>query len=73
VIDGGEMHHRPRYANRPKLGLLLGVGPGSDAEDIEITTTIWSRTARNLNSRMAFTALADRTAQEVANEIALVA
>jgi multimeric flavodoxin WrbA len=73
LVDAGEMHHRPRYAHYPDFGLLLGVGSDTDAEDIEITTAIWKRTARNLKSRLVFAAVADRTAREVANEIALVA
>jgi multimeric flavodoxin WrbA len=73
VIEGGEAHHRSRYAHYPKFGLLLGADRGSDAEDIEITTAIWKRTARNLKSRMAFTAVADRAPEEVADEIALLA
>jgi len=73
LIEGGEMHHLPRYAKYPLFGLLLGAGNDSDAEDYEITTAMWSRTARNLKSRMAFTALSNRSAEEVADEIALVA
>ena len=73
LIEGEEMHHRSRYAKYPLFGLLLGVGIDSDAEDYEITTAMWSRTARNLKSCMAFTALSNRSAEEVADEIALVA
>jgi multimeric flavodoxin WrbA len=73
VIEGGEAHHRARYASYPKFGLLLGVGGGSDAEDIEITTAMWKRMARNMKSSMVFTAVANRAPEEVADEIALVA
>jgi hypothetical protein len=73
VIEGGEAHHRARYARYPKFGLLLGAGGDSDAEDIEITTAMWTRMARNLKSRMVFTAVAGRVPEEVADEIALVA
>jgi len=73
VMEGGEVHHRARYAHYPKLGLLLGVGSDSDAEDIEITQAMWTRMARNLKSRMVFTAETNRSAEEVADEIALVA
>lgn len=73
VIDSGEVHHRARYTHYPKFGLLMGAGSDSDAEDIEITNAMWSRTARNLKSRMAYTAVANRSAEEVADEIALVA
>jgi multimeric flavodoxin WrbA len=73
VIQGGEAHHRARYARYPRFGLLLGAGGNSDAEDIEITTAIWSRMARNMKSSMVFTAVTSRTPEEVADEIALVA
>jgi multimeric flavodoxin WrbA len=73
IVQGGEVHHRARYAKYPAYGLLLGAGSDCDAEDIEIVTALWRRTARNLKSRLAFTAVADRPAQEVADELALVA
>jgi multimeric flavodoxin WrbA len=73
VIEGGEAHHRARYARYPKFGLLLGADGGSDAEDIEITTAMWKRMARNMKSSMVFAAVANRAPEEVADEIALVA
>jgi len=73
VVEGGEIHHRARYAHYPRLGLLVGAGPDTDAEDIEITTTMWARMARDMKSRLAFAAVADRAAEEVADELALAA
>jgi len=73
VVEGGELHHRARYAHYPRMALLLSPDAGTDTEDIEITTTIWARTARNLKSRLAFTAVADGSAEEMADEIALAA
>lgn len=73
IVEDGEVHHRARYAHYPKFGLLLGAGSDSDAEDIEITSALWARTARNMKSSIVFTAVSDRSAKEVANEIALVA
>ncbi len=73
VVEGGEVHHRARYAHYPEFGLLLGADADTDAEDIEITTTMWSRMARNMKSRLAFTAVANRSAEEVADELARVA
>ncbi len=73
VVEGGELHHRARYAHYPLMGLLLQAGEDADAEDVAITTALWGRTARNLKSRLAFTALADRSAEEVADALALVA
>jgi multimeric flavodoxin WrbA len=77
LVEGGEMHHRARYASYPEIGLLLGAGEDTDAEDIEITTAMWSRMARNMKSRLVFTSVVDRianrTAEEVANEISAAA
>jgi multimeric flavodoxin WrbA len=69
VIEGGEVHHLQRYAKRPLYGLLLGAESDTDAEDIEITTAMWSRLARNLDTRLVFTAIAERSAEEVAHEL----
>ncbi len=73
IVEGGEVHHRARYAHYPAMALLLSAGADTDAEDIEITTTMWGRTARNMKSRLAFIAVANRSAEEVADELALVA
>jgi multimeric flavodoxin WrbA len=73
TIQGGEMHHRARYDHYPRIGLLLSPGADTDAEDLQITECMWSRTARNMKSRLVFTAVADRTAEEVADGLAAVA
>jgi hypothetical protein len=73
VVEGGEIHHRARYAHYPVFALLLGAGSDSDAEDVEITRTMWARMARNMKSRLAWTAVAERNAEEVADELARVA
>jgi multimeric flavodoxin WrbA len=73
VIEDGEVHHRARYKRYPELGLLLGAGGDTDAEDIEIITAMWKRFARNLKSRLAVTAVSNRAAQEVADEFAAIA
>ena len=77
VVESGETHHRARYARYPEFGLLLGTGDDSDAEDIEIATSMWKRMARNMTSRLVLTAVAgrnaNRTAEEVADELDAVA
>ncbi|MGD0482266.1 MAG: NAD(P)H-dependent oxidoreductase [Terracidiphilus sp.] len=73
VVEGGEFHHRARYAHYPVFALLLGAGPDSDAEDVEIARTMWGRMARNMKSRLAWTAVAERAPEEVADELARVA
>ena len=73
MMDRGELHHRPRYAATPRLALLLAPGPDCDAEDLDITQAIWTRTARNLKFHLTLTAVADRPAEEVAHALAAVA
>ena len=73
VIEGGEMHHRPRYERYPRFGLLLAPDAGTDAEDLEITRAMWARTARNIKSELAFTAIISTPAEEAADELASVA
>lgn len=65
----GEAHHRKRYARYPKLGLLLEKCGDADDEDVEITTSIFQRTALNMRSRLYFYALTSQPAPEVAHEI----
>jgi len=69
LVEGGECHHRARYANYPKFALLLGPGADTDAEDIEITTVLWKRMARNLKSGIVYTAVSNRNPEEVADEL----
>ena len=73
VIEGGEMHHRARYEHYPQIALLLGQDPGGNAEDLEITTRMWARMARNMKSRLVFSAVAGRTPEEVAYDLAAAA
>ncbi len=73
MIEGGEMHHRPRYARYPSMSLLLSPGPGTDAEDIEITTHMWARMARNLKSSLTSTTIASVPVKEAADELTAVA
>jgi multimeric flavodoxin WrbA len=73
LVEGGEMHHRARYERYPRFGLLLAAGPDTDSEDIEITRHMWSRTARNIKTDLAFTAVTTTPAEEAADELASVA
>lgn len=69
LIQGGEAHHRPRYARYPAFGLLLAQGPDADAEDLRLSAAMWTRLARNLKAPSAVTAVADRPALEVAHAL----
>jgi multimeric flavodoxin WrbA len=73
AVEQDEVHHRARYGHYPAFGLLLDASSDVDAEDVEITTTIWSRFARNMKSRLAFAAVAGLSIEEVADELARVA
>lgn len=73
MIEGGEMHHRPRYAQYPSMSLLLAPGPDTDAEDVEITTHMWARMARNLKSSLVSTTIATTSVKEAADELTAVA
>jgi multimeric flavodoxin WrbA len=73
VIDAGEVHHLNRYPAYPKLGLILGMDANSDAEDVDITTTIWTRFARNFKSHMVYTAVSNRTIEEAVHGFAAAA
>jgi multimeric flavodoxin WrbA len=72
-IEGGEMHHRKRYARYPDVGLLVSAGADTDAEDIELTRHLWERLARDMKSRLALFAVADRSSKEVADELVAAA
>ncbi len=69
VVDHNEAHHRARYARYPLLGLLLAKGEDTHDEDIRIITDIFSRTALNLKSRLAFSALTDQPEEEIVRAI----
>ena len=73
TIEGREMHHVARYDRYPLFALLLGPESDTDAEDVEITEALLSRMARNMKSKLVFTAVADRSAEEVAHGIAAAA
>jgi hypothetical protein len=69
VVDQGEAHHRARYDRYPLFGLLLDKGADADQEDIDIISAVHARTALNLKSRLALTALTSHSVEEVADEI----
>jgi multimeric flavodoxin WrbA len=70
VVDQGEAHHVARYENYPRVGLLLEKSDGVDEQDIQITSEVFSRTALNLKTRLAFTKLTTDSVETVAQAIA---
>jgi multimeric flavodoxin WrbA len=75
AVVQGEAHHRARYDKYPLLGLLLekygnthdtdGVHP----EDVQIVADIFSRTALNFKTQLAFTELTSTPVEEIAEAI----
>jgi multimeric flavodoxin WrbA len=65
----GEMHHVARYDKYPVMGLLLGKRDDTDEEDIRIISDIFGRTALNMKTRLALTALTSSPVKEVVDEI----
>jgi multimeric flavodoxin WrbA len=50
----GEAHHRKRYDHYPRVGLLISPEEDTDHRDLEIIQNIFSRTAINMRSQLAF-------------------
>lgn len=69
VVDQGEAHHRPRYQRYPLLGLLVEPEADTDADDLEILTDIFSRTALNLKSRLKFALTSNTPVEEIVDHI----
>ena len=69
VVDRNEAHHRARYDHYPRFGLLLQKEIDTDTEDLRIVGDIFSRTALNLKTRLAFSMLTDQPVERVAEAI----
>ncbi|MCK5145817.1 flavodoxin family protein [bacterium] len=68
-IEGGECHHIARYKNVPKIGLVLERSGDTDVEDIDITTDLFSRFARNMKTNLHFVRLTSQPVEEVCHAI----
>lgn len=66
----GEVHHRRRYGQYPKLALLLDRWEDIDDEDVDIITRIYHRMALNLKSQLLFVGNTNQSPEEVAHGIA---
>jgi hypothetical protein len=69
VVDRGEAHHRKRYPKYPRLGLLVEPEPDTDGKDLEIISSIFSRTAVNMKSRLEFSVTTEMPGHELATRI----
>mgnify|MGYP006286124715 CR=1 FL=1 len=65
----GEAHHRPRYQNYPRLGLLVEREDDTDQQDLEITSWILSRNALNMKSALDFSLTTEVSPGELAERI----
>jgi multimeric flavodoxin WrbA len=70
-IVEGEVHHRARYARRPRVALLHGA-EGCDAEDAEILALLHRRAALNFRSELSLVASTKRDPEEVSLALARV-
>ena len=70
AVVQGEAHHMARYDEYPLMGLLLEKDPETDDADVQIITDIFSRTALNFKTQLAFTELTSTPTDAVAEAIA---
>ncbi|HUU28757.1 MAG TPA: NAD(P)H-dependent oxidoreductase [archaeon] len=68
-LSHGEFHHLARYDRYPRFGLLLEKTEGTDNEDIEIISDIFTRMALDIKSALSFMRLTSCPPEEVADEI----
>jgi multimeric flavodoxin WrbA len=69
MVVRGEAHHRKRYDRYPRLGLLLDKEPTTDADDLQIVTDMFCRTALNFKSRLEFSLTSETSTGELARRI----
>jgi multimeric flavodoxin WrbA len=69
AVDRGEAHHRPRYDHYPRLGLLLDPEHDTDANDLDIIASLFSRVAINMKSRLEFAVTTDTQVADIAQRI----
>lgn len=70
VVDHGEAHHLKRYPHYPRLGLLLEKEAGTGAEDLQIVSDIYCRTALNFKTRLEFSLTTETPLAEIVRRIA---
>jgi multimeric flavodoxin WrbA len=69
VVDQSEAHHRKRYPQYPRLGLLVGNEADTDAHDLQIVSDIFCRTGLNFKSRLEFSLTTEVSPDELASRI----
>ncbi len=63
----GEIHHVPRYENRPLLAAVVVAEEETDREDHEIIFDIYTRNALNLSTKLSMYKVFDRNGEELAS------
>lgn len=69
AVVRGEAHHRKRYPQYPRLGLLLAEETDTDPREVAIVADIFSRTALNMRSQLEFALTTATPMEAVANQI----
>ena len=69
AIVAGEIHHRARYQRYPTFALLTERGAADTDADLDIVTDVFSRTALNFKSKLAFVHETSVPVEEVADAI----
>ncbi len=69
TVAYNEAHHRARYDHYPRLGLLVQKEADTDPDDLRIITDIFSRTAVNMKSRLAFSMTTDQPVEQLSLSI----
>ena len=64
-----ECHHKKRYDDYPKIGLVYGKEPDTDMEDIRIVTDIYKRMALNFKSKLIFAESIEFEPKKLTNEV----
>lgn len=69
AVVQGEAHHKARYDEYPLMGLLLEKSSDADNADVQIIADIFSRTALNFKTQLAFNKLTSTPVDAVAEAI----
>ena len=69
MVEHGELHHLPRYEKYPLFGLLVQPEKIDGEETLAIVTQLFSRTARNIKSRLSFSASTSEPVQKIVERI----
>ena len=73
MVEHGELHHLPRYEKYPLFGLLVQPENADGEDALAVVAQLFSRTARNIKSRLAFSATTAEPVQKIVELIENVA